>query len=260
MRAADPRGLDIGELVARAVDYGRMLAEVKAELHPEGFWYPYGTLGNLWQIERLLTGPNRSVLALAGDGPIADVGTGDGDLGFFFESLGCDVDLIDNGPTNFNGLRGARSLREALASRATIWEVDLDSRFALPREHYGLVFFLGTLYHLQNPYYALRALARCTRHCLLSTRVAQVTVDRQVRLADAPVAYLVAPTETNNDPTNYWIFSPAGLRRILDRTGWTILDYMTVGATTDSDPASPDRDERAFCLLRSASVSHPLAR
>jgi tRNA (mo5U34)-methyltransferase len=247
----DARDLDIAELLARSGPYARRLAEVKAELEPESFWYPYGTLGNLWQLDRLLTGSNRALLRLAGDEPVADIGAGDGDLGFFLESLGCRVDLVDNGSTNFNGLRGARLLKEALDSSARIWEIDLDAQFALPRQRYGLVLFLGILYHLQNPFYALQALSTRARHCLLSTRVAQVTVDRRVRLADAPVAYLVEPTETNNDPTNYWIFSSAGLRRLLDRTGWTILDYITVGATTDSDPASPDRDERAFCLLRS---------
>jgi hypothetical protein len=198
-----------------------------------------------------LTGVHRSILTLAGDDPIADIGAADGDLAFFLETLGCEVELIDHGPTNFNGLRGARLLREALGSRASISEVDLDAQFALPRERYGLVLFLGILYHLQNPYYALLSLARSARYCVLSTRVARFTQDKQVRFGDVPVAYLVGPSETNNDSTNYWIFSPAGLRRILERTGWTIVDYLAVGATGDSDPASADRDERAFCLLRS---------
>jgi tRNA (mo5U34)-methyltransferase len=70
-------------------------------------------------------------------------------------------------------------------------------------------------------------------------------------LASAPVAYLVTATECNNDPSNYWIFSAEGLRRILDRTGWDILDWMTVGQHVDSDPASAEGDERAFCLVRS---------
>ena len=46
----------------------------------------------------------------------------------------------------------------------------------------------------------------------------------------------------------------AGLRRILHRTGWDVLDYMSVGNTTQSDPASPGGDERAVCLLRSRLV------
>lgn len=73
----------------------------------------------------------------------------------------------------------------------------------------------------------------------------------RVDLQNVPTAYLVSPSETNNDPTNYWIFTSPGLRRILDRTGWDVLDYMTVGNTHNSDPATAEGDERAFCLVRS---------
>jgi hypothetical protein len=77
-----------------------------------------------------------------------------------------------------------------------------------------------------------------------------VNQDR-VDLQNVPAAYLVSPDETNNDPTNYWIFTNPGLRRILDRTGWDVLDYMTVGNTLNSNPATSEGDERAFCLVRS---------
>lgn len=74
---------------------------------------------------------------------------------------------------------------------------------------------------------------------------------RRTRIADLPVAYLLDPDECNNDSTNYWIFSFTGLLRILRRTGWEVAELVTVGCTTGSDPASPEGDERAFCLLRS---------
>jgi hypothetical protein len=47
------------------------------------------------------------------------------------------------------------------------------------------------------------------------------------------------------------MFTEAGLRRILDRCGWDVLDFATFGNTTDSDPASREGDERAFCFVRS---------
>ncbi len=65
------------------------------------------------------------------------------------------------------------------------------------------------------------------------------------------MAYLLNPLEANGDATNYWIFSEAGLRRILDRTGWDLCDYTTTGCRDGSDPARNDRDQRAFCMLRS---------
>ncbi len=72
-------------------------------------------------------------------------------------------------------------------------------------------------------------------------------------IADLPVGYLVAPHETNNDPTNYWILSPAGLERLVERAGWDILERLNVGDTADSDPSTPENDERMFMLLRSNS-------
>jgi hypothetical protein len=37
---------------------------------------------------------------------------------------------------------------------------------------------------------------------------------------------------------------------LIDRTGWNILSYVTIGDTASSTPADPERDERAFCLLK----------
>jgi hypothetical protein len=88
------------------------------------------------------------------------------------------------------------------------------------------------------------------RHCILSTRIAQVTVGGTA-IDQEPVAYLLNPSEANHDPTNYWIFSEAGLRRILDRTGWDLCDYATTGFEHGSDPAHDDRDQRAYCMIRS---------
>jgi hypothetical protein len=66
-----------------------------------------------------------------------------------------------------------------------------------------------------------------------------------------PVAYLLGPIECNNDNTNYWIFSEAGLRRLLYRTGWVIENYLTMGHTEDADPYTEQNDARSFCLIKS---------
>jgi hypothetical protein len=54
------------------------------------------------------------------------------------------------------------------------------------------------------------------------------------------------------------MFSPAGLDRILARTGWAVLERLSAGDVVASDPSSPDHDERTFMLLRSAraGVAH----
>ncbi len=141
-----------------------------------------------------------------------------------------------------------------------IHDIDLDSYFALPQERYDLVFFLGILYHLKNSFYVMEHLAKSGRHLLVSTRVARFAPSGGgvgpfrsggQKLRDIPVAYLLGPTEANNDATNFWIFSEAGLVRLFERTGWEVLAWHTVGDTRHSDPARQDRDERAFALLRS---------
>lgn len=246
--------MQIGEITARIGEQVARLRDARTEIDGDIVWYPYDILANLIHIEALLTNGNRDLGRLAEGLPVADIGAADGDLAFALEDLaGWQVDILDTAATNMNGLRGARALRDHLGSRVEIHDIDLDRQFGLPRERYGLVFFLGILYHLQNPYYALRELASHASHCLLSTKVARFAGPARTAIGELPVAYLVDPDETNNDPTNYWILSPGGLERLTRRAGWTILDRLNVGDTAGSDPATPEHDERAFMLLKSVA-------
>ncbi|MBE9374785.1 hypothetical protein IQ251_10040 [Saccharopolyspora sp. HNM0983] len=244
--------MDVETLRDRALTFREKLLARKEEIAPQDFaWYPDDTMANVWHLDGMLTGPRRAVFDSLAGTRIADIGAADGDLGFFLESeLGCQVDLIDNPPTNYNGLRGARRLTAELPSTAGVYETDLDAQFRLPAERYRAVLLLGLLYHLKNPFFVLERLARHAELCFLSTRVAQLAPDG-TPLRDRPVAYLVDPAEADGDATNFWIFSEAGLRRLVDRTGWEVLDFHRVGCLQDSEPARDDRDERAFALLRS---------
>jgi tRNA (mo5U34)-methyltransferase len=244
---------DIDDLVRTSEKFARRLADVKkrcGDAVTPG-WYPYPTFANVPVLARLLTGENRRLSRLIGDLPVLDMGAGDGDLTFFFESLGLTIDAIDHPAINYNRMMGIHALKEALGSGVDIQTMDLDTQFALRRPVYGLVFLFGVLYHLKNPFYVLEALARQASYCLMSTRIARMAPNGGVRMEPLPVAYLVAERETNDDPTNYWIFTEAGLRRLIERAGWEICDFMTIGEKSLSDPVHKDRDERAFCLLRS---------
>src|SRR5688572_855289 len=221
-----PSSMDIGEIAASAARFRSVLEECKQRIGPSEFpWYPYGTLGNFSVLSRLLSGENRDLLRLIGEGPAVDIGAADGDVAFFMESLGIPMHIVDYPPTNYNSCRGVRRLKEALQSSVEILETDLDRQFTLPQRRYTFAFFLGILYHLKNPFGALEALAEHARHAVISTRVARYNVapdaaddpENVVRahLQPLPVAYLLDATECNNDNTNYWIFSEAGLRRIL---------------------------------------------
>jgi tRNA (mo5U34)-methyltransferase len=260
--------MDAAELLTEASAFNARLDEIKRRLAPRDFgWYPYGSLSNFAHLDRLLTGENRALLDLAKGRTILDIGAADGDTAFFLESLGERMHVIDYPPTNFNGCQGFRALRDELESRVPLTEVDLDSQFELPDGQFGLALVLGLLYHLKNPFYFLERLASAAEHVVLSTRVTRFNVANgsevpagpvnaaRVDLKTVPVAYLVNPHETNNDPTNFWIFSVEGLRRLLNRTGWEVLDFITLGATDASDPATAEGDERAFLLARSRNAA-----
>jgi len=247
--------LEIAELLGASREFAGRLAKIKRDHVIEGGWYGYDIMGNLVHLERLLSGANRTLFGRLGNKAVADIGCADGDLGFFLETLGFEIDFIDWPATNWNGMRGVRRLTGLLGSRAQVHAVDLDDYFKMPRQQYELVLFLGILYHLKNPFYVLERLARTARHCLVSTRVFRLAPTGE-DLSKFNVGYLLAADESENgDATNYWIFTVPGLRRLCERSGWEVLDFMTVGDCKASDPHSTAHDERAFALLRSRVVA-----
>ncbi len=248
--------MDVDQLIASIGAQVDRLRTARTQIVGDLPWYPYDILANVMHLNEMLKDQNRDLERLAQGLPVADIGAADGDIAFALEDVaGWQVDIIDNSATNMNGLRGARALQKHFDSTVEIHDIDLDRQFSLPRERYGLVFLLGILYHLQNPYYTLRELASRSSYCLLSTRVARFAGSAQTPIGHLPVGYLVAPDETNGDATNYWMFSPSGLERIVERAGWSVLERMNVGDVERSDPSSPEHDERMFMLLRSTTVS-----
>lgn len=144
---------EIAQIAAFGEVFRKALDDAKARVSSRDFeWYPYDSLSNLQNLERLLTGQGRFLLELAGDAPLLDIGCADGDLSFLFEALGCVVEAIDNPVTNFNSMRGLRALRDVLSSNVIIHSMDIDDQFCLKGDRYGLVLLLGILYHLKNPY------------------------------------------------------------------------------------------------------------
>jgi hypothetical protein len=238
-----------------AIKKEQELWRTKLAFRPKPFWYPYATLRNIPVLERLLVGAGLNLLELCRGkyGRVADVGAADGDIAFFLEEQGFSVEVMDNEYTNFNKLEGARLLKKALHSSVNIRSIDLDSSSEPFLETYDAVFLLGVLYHLKNPFSILERLAHATRYCFLSTRIARRSADGSP-LSKHPVAYLLGPEECNNDSTNFWIFSDEGLKRLIDRTGWSILAYTSIGDMRNSTPADLTHDERAVCILKSNAI------
>jgi tRNA (mo5U34)-methyltransferase len=236
----------------------RRIENLKQQHPSPGFeWYRYNSFNNLVHLKELLAGSEPSVLEVARQKGVLDVGCGDGDLSFLFEVLGCRVDAMDHSIPNHNHMRGVRYLAKELHSSVGIHEVDLDTQFAVPQERYGLTLLLGVLYHLKNPLYALEHLAKHSDYCVFSTRVARRLPNGGGSMEGQPLAYLLDPDELNQDNSNYWIFSNTGLRRILTRAKWGVLGWLNLGDTTESDPVSIKHDERVFGLLKSHhNLSH----
>jgi len=210
---------------------------IKENERPKPFdWYPFDSIGNITHLEALLPKGVDSVLELAGDEPVADIGAGDGDIAFLLESLGCDVTAIDWPGTNANQMCGLRLLHRELESSVTIREIEIDDQFRLDGDRFGLVLALGLLYHLKNPFYFLEKLGFHARYGIFSTAILP-----KGKTAD-PVAYLSGDREFHNDPTNFWFFSESGILRLLDRCGW---DVRATRITGDGG------DTRFFCLAES---------
>ena len=206
------------------------LKRKKNALREDSFWYPYGTLNNF--IHLCSFDVPGIPFPLSDNSKTVDIGAADGDLSFFLSTLGYQSEIIDNGPTNYNNLQGARLMANTFFQKVKITEIDLDAQFSVSIDYkYDLIFFLGILYHLQNPFYILEKLSYISNYMLLSTRVAkyydirlneQSLTPEPINVVKFPVAYLLSHTESNNDPTNFWIFSESGLYRLLERTGWEI--------------------------------------
>jgi tRNA (mo5U34)-methyltransferase len=234
-----------------SASFSDSLVALKASQDVDFQWYPYGTMGNVDHLAPLVDEDHDWLFSPGLK--CADFGAADGDLSFYLESQGQMSDIYDFGPTNMNGLRGARRLKEVLSSKVELFEVDLD-RYWNASGTYDLVYFLGLLYHLKNPFYVLESLSRVSKYMFVSTRIARFFRSDSFDACDIPAAYLLGPTESNNDATNFWIFTEAGLNRIVDRAGWDVVASHTLGDQVKSNPQDNDHDQRAFLLLRSRAI------
>jgi tRNA (mo5U34)-methyltransferase len=247
---ADP----LAQLISSLEVFDKIITVTKSKqpfLGSDKFWYPYNTLSSVTEFEPILKGSHRDLLSLIGDKPFADIGAADGDLAFFIESFGVkNVHIIDHAPSNCNRLEGARRLKQSLNSTVSIHDMDLDAAYSFPEKRFGLAALLGTLYHLKNPFLILETLARHADYCLISTRIAGYLPGGRKNVSSSSLAYLLDEHECNNDPTNFWVFTETGLKRLLSRSGWEILDFGTCGSKK-STPGSMEKTQRAFCLVKS---------
>lgn len=234
-----------------AAPFSNRLKEIKKDQKVEFEWYRYDSMAHFDFIPALFANIKDDIFLKIKS--IADFGGADGDMSLYLASLGYKVDMYDYGPTNINKLQAARYMKQYLNSSVNIYEVDLDSQFTLNGD-YDFIFFLGILYHLKNPFYALEHLSQHTRYLVVSTRVARYFRAGREEVADLPSAYLLGPEESNNDSTNYWIFTQSGYERLVTRAGWNILSQFA-HEVHYSNPQDDHLDERSYLLLESKNFS-----
>ena len=121
--------MDISELHAGLPRQVERLNLARREIGDGIAWYPYDILGNVVHLDGILTGENRDLDRLAAGLPVADIGAADGDLAFVLEAIGgWQVDVIDNPPTNANGLQAARALAAHLGSAVQVHDIESGKR------------------------------------------------------------------------------------------------------------------------------------
>jgi tRNA (mo5U34)-methyltransferase len=233
-------------ILEQAELFGPKLADVKAQ-QVAFKWYPYSSMTNLGVLASCFKGRGLEIFdMLGGNATMLDIGAADGDTSFFCDSLGCDVTIIDNASTNFNRCLGIRYLQDHLSPRVKLIERDLDFTTD-PFPAADFAFFLGILYHLRNPMMALIALAESVEFMVVSTPVfSRLQVDGE-NIEDWQCAALTPCRFFNDDPTNYWWFTPANLRTVLSRSGWRVLDEFRIG---DLGNVIGKTDQRMYCFCR----------
>ncbi len=211
-------------------------------------------VADLELVRRALGDDGRQFLGLVGGAPACIIGARSGDLALMLASLGSEVDLVVDAATGQELLEGIGRLRAALGLPISLAPASLDHRLDLPRATYGLACFLDVLDHLQNPFFALGALADRARFCLLTAGIADDTSGGEA-WQDRPLAYLTTPEAAGGEMVDrYWVFTDGGLRRVVGRAGWDIVGGSTIDVQVSPDGAGGP-DLRAVWLLRSRRVA-----
>jgi tRNA (mo5U34)-methyltransferase len=225
--------------------FRKRLTEIRAEDGVSFPWYKYDSMNNIHLLARIL--PAQYDHVFAPGRRIADIGAGDGDFAFFLANNGHKVDIFDWPLSNMNGLQAAYYLKNRLKSQARIFSLDLDTQFRMFGP-YDVAMFLGILYHLKNPFYALEELSRNAKFMFLTTKVVRAFRQNAPDISEYAAAYLVTADECGHDPSNFWMFTETGLRRILDRSGWNVIECKSNNVLL-SNPQ--DIDERSFVFASS---------
>lgn len=110
-------------------------------------------------------------------------------------------------PANLPGRAGFDLARAALGSHVRPVVGDFMSMDLDPLGQFDVVLFLGVLYHLKDPFYALRRLREVTKSLAVIETAAVVLPE----WTDDRLWMFIEGTELNEDPSNWWAPTATGL-------------------------------------------------
>jgi SAM-dependent methyltransferase len=225
------------------VEFSTLLDDIRnrTPLTPPHRYYPYGTIHIIPQILPVLDDNGIDLKAHVENKSILDLGCGDGELSFFYESLGAKhLVAIDKKDFNGNHLEGFRALRTVLGSRVELIDADVHRMNFADLPPLDSVFCFGFLYHSPHPFWILENLARSCQTLFLTTKVFD---------CDKPYAYFYDVAECNGDASNWWCFTTEALMLMLKRAGFgRVCDKRLDPHVGNSDPVDAERDGRIFVL------------
>ena len=106
---------------------------------------------------------------------------------------------------------------------------EFPSTDALDLEPFDIVLFLGVLYHLRDPFLALRRVAGVTRELAIVETVCVVIPSHEHH----PLWELFPTDELNGDPSNWWAANAKGIESMCRAAGFRRVEFMSRASETE---------------------------
>jgi tRNA (mo5U34)-methyltransferase len=125
-------------------------------------------------------------------------------------------------PVNLPGKRGYDTAHEMLGSKVEWHAEDFMEMDLAPLGTLDVVFYLGVLYHMEDPLRALRRVRQVTGELAVVETEATVFPGYE----DKPIFHFWPGIELNKDPSNWWSPNLAGLVGMLHAAGFSQVDVL----------------------------------
>lgn len=154
-----------------------------------------------------------------------DIGANDGFFSFAAERAGASRVLAVDAPAwgehdSLGSKRGFDFVREVLDSKVEDLRCDLHDLTPERVGTFDVVFFLGVLYHLEDPLPSLRQVASLANELLVVETLVDMTWTRR------PAAAFYTRAEINDDSSNWWGPNPPAVLGMLRATGFRDVRHI----------------------------------